>query len=48
LQTQTLALPALTMLVIGGMVGAGMFSLLRTFAGAVVGIYGLGSGTITI
>src|SRR5215813_3398648 len=33
-QTQKLALPALTMLVIGGMVGAGIFSLPRTFAGA--------------
>src|SRR5215475_14236596 len=33
-QQQKLALPALTMLVIGGMVGAGIFSLPRTFAGA--------------
>src|SRR5215468_8158303 len=33
-QTQKLALPALTMLVIGGMVGAGIFSLPRTFAAA--------------
>ena len=33
-QTQKLALPALTMLVIGGMVGAGIFALPRTFAGA--------------
>jgi arginine:ornithine antiporter/lysine permease len=33
-QTQKLALPALTMLVVGGMVGAGIFSLPRTFAGA--------------
>src|SRR5262245_36571010 len=33
-QTQKLALPALTMMVVGGMVGAGIFSLPRTFAGA--------------
>ena len=33
-QTQKLALPALTLLVIGGMVGAGIFSLPRTFARA--------------
>jgi arginine:ornithine antiporter/lysine permease len=33
-QPQKLALPALTLLVIGSMVGAGIFSLPRTFAGA--------------
>jgi arginine:ornithine antiporter / lysine permease len=33
-QQQKLALPALTLLVIGSMVGAGIFSLPRTFAGA--------------
>ena len=33
-ETQKLALPALTLLVVGGMVGAGIFSLPRTFANA--------------
>ena len=33
-QTQKLSLFALTMMVVGGMVGAGIFSLPRTFAGA--------------
>ena len=33
-QSQKLALPALTLLVVGGMVGAGIFSLPRTFANA--------------
>ena len=32
--TQKLALPALTLLVVGGTVGAGIFSLPRTFANA--------------
>ena len=32
--TQKLSLFALTMMVVGGMVGAGIFSLPRTFAGA--------------